>query len=127
MIYDPILHDRDTVAQANRLVEIVGDEDNGLVQHFLETQKLVLHFAANQRIEGREGLVEEPDLRLHGERAPNAHALTLAAGELSRIVVLTPFEADNLDDFAGALVAGLFIDALDFKRKSDILQHRTVR
>ena len=34
------------------------------LQHALQPHQLVLHLAADQRIERREGLVEKPDLRL---------------------------------------------------------------
>ena len=50
----------------------------------LQAEELVLHLAPDQRIERREGLVEEPQLRLDGERAGDADALLLAAGQLAR-------------------------------------------
>ena len=42
-----ILHDGDAVAQLEGLVEVVRDENDGLVQLFLEPQQLVLHLAAD--------------------------------------------------------------------------------
>ena len=63
----------------------MGDEDDGLVQHALQPHQLVLHLAADQRIERRERLVEEPDLRLDRQAAGDADALLLAAGQLARI------------------------------------------
>ena len=45
-----IAHDRHAVSDAQRLLKIMGDKDNGFMQHGLNTQKLILHFPANQRI-----------------------------------------------------------------------------
>ena len=58
------------------------------LQHALQPQELVLHLAADQRIERRERLVEEPDLRLDREDAGDADALLLAAGQFARIEAL---------------------------------------
>src|SRR3546814_3992171 len=82
----------------------MGDEDDGLAQHRLQAQELVLHLAADQRVERRERLVEEPDLRLHRQRAGDADALLLAARQLARIVGLAALEADQLDHLAGPRV-----------------------
>src|SRR3546814_5279226 len=105
----------------------MGEEDDGLAQHRLQAQELVLHLAADQRVERREGLVEEPDLRLHRQRAGDADALLLAAGQLARIIGLAALEADQLDDLAGARLAGGTADTLHLQRKADVLQPREMR
>jgi hypothetical protein len=71
----------------------------------LQAHELVLHLAADQRVERRERLVEEPELRLDGERAGDADALLLAAGQLARIVGLAALQPDQLDHLAGPLLA----------------------
>src|SRR3546814_17489905 len=81
-----VLHDGDAVGQADRFVEVVGDEDDGFAQHRLQAQELVLHLAADQRVERRERLVEEPDLRPHRQRAGDADEMLLAARQTARIV-----------------------------------------
>ncbi len=55
-----------------------------LLQHRLQAHELVLHLAPDQRIERRERLVEEPQFRLHRQRAGDADPLLLAARELAR-------------------------------------------
>ena len=40
-----VLHDRNAVGEPDRLVEVVSDEHDGLVQHRLQAQELVLHAA----------------------------------------------------------------------------------
>ena len=81
------LHDRDAAADLERLVEVVADEEDGPLHGALNCQQLVLQALADQRIEGRVGLVHEQDLGIGGEGAGEAHALLHAAGELVRMVV----------------------------------------
>ena len=73
-----VLHDGDAVGEPDRLVEIMGDEDDGLVQRALQADELGLHFAPDQRIERGKGLVEEPDLGL--DREASARCRRAAAG-----------------------------------------------
>src|SRR3546814_12392222 len=105
----------------------MGDEDDGLAQHRLQAQELVLHLAADQRIERREGLVEEPDLRLHRQRASDADALLLASGQLARILGLAALENAQLDDIAGSRLAGGPADTLHLPLKADARQPRDKR
>ena len=105
----------------------MGDEDDGLLQHRLQAQELVLHLAPDQRIERGERLVEEPDLRVDGERAGDADALLLAAGELVRQIVLAALEPDQLDHLAGARLALFPRHALDLERKGDVVEHGEMR
>ena len=83
----PALHDGDAVAELQRLVEVVADEDDGLVELLLEIEKLVLELVADQRIERRERLVHEQDVGVGGEGARQADALLHAAGKLVRVLV----------------------------------------
>ena len=48
---DAVLHDGDAVADADRLVEVVGDEDGRLAEVLGELAELVLQLAADQRVE----------------------------------------------------------------------------
>ena len=55
-------------------------------------------------------------------RLRDPDALLLAAGQLARIIALAPFEADQLDEFAGPGFAGPAGDPLDLERKRDIAE-----
>ncbi|GAE71558.1 hypothetical protein JCM18916_905 [Cutibacterium acnes JCM 18916] len=41
------------IAQVHGLIEVVGNEDDGLIESALQLEKLILHFATNKRIKGR--------------------------------------------------------------------------
>src|SRR5699024_11891314 len=49
-LHDPArAHHRDAVAEAHGLVEVVGDEDDGLTELLLKVDELALHLAPDQR------------------------------------------------------------------------------
>ena len=77
-----VAHDRDAVAEPKRLGQVVRDEDHRLAGLVLEADHLVLHVAADERVERAERLVVEHHLRLDGERARETDALLHPAREL---------------------------------------------
>ena len=78
------VEDGDPVGEAERLGEVVRDEQDGGRQRPLPRQELALDGAARDRIERAEGLVHEHQRRVRGERPGHADALALAARELAR-------------------------------------------
>ena len=103
------LHDRDRVADLERLVEIVADEDDGLVQPLLQLEQIVLQLVADQRVEGGERLVHQQDVGVGGEGAGEPDALLHAAGELVRELagpLLEVHQRQLLHDDAVALGLG---------------------
>ena len=78
---------RDLVAELDRLVDVVGDEHDGLAQFALQPQDLGLQLLADHGVDGAERLVHQQDRRIGGKRAGHADALLLAARQLRRIAV----------------------------------------
>ena len=64
--------------------EIVGDEHIGEAELLLQPAQKLQHFLGDQRIERGGRLVADDEIGLGGERAGDADALLLAAGELAR-------------------------------------------
>ncbi len=95
-----VAHDRDPVAEPERLGEVVRDEDHRLADLLLEPHDLVLHVAADERVERAERLVVEHHLRVDGERARDADALLHAARELVGELVGDVLEPDEREDLA---------------------------
>ena len=86
-LHEPaVAHDRDPVAETQRLGQVVGDEHHRLVDLAAQADDLVLHVAADQRIERRERLVEQQDVGIGGQGPGEADALLLPATELMRAV-----------------------------------------
>ena len=99
-----LLEDRDAVAHLDRLVDVVGDEEDRLLHLGLEAQELVLEALAVDGVDRAERLVHQHHAGVRGERARDAHPLLLTAGELRRIAVaklgVEADEADQLVDRA---------------------------
>ena len=69
----------DSVAQLHGFVEVVANEDDGLLEILLQAEQLVLQLVADERIERGKGLVHQQDVGVGGEGAGEAHALLHAA------------------------------------------------
>ena len=101
-----LAHDRDPVAHLDRLVDVVGDEEDGLADLGLEAQELVLQALAVDRVDRAEGLVHQHHQGVRGERPRHPDPLLLAAGELRRVAVgEVGVEADQLEQLGGARAA----------------------
>jgi hypothetical protein len=122
-----VLHDADAVAQTYGLIEVVGNEDDGLSEQLLKPQEFVLHLVTDERVERRKGLIEKPDVGRDHERAGDADALLLATRELAREIGFTVFEADKPDHFPGARFAFLAGRTAHFKGKRHIGEHVAMR
>ena len=92
------MQDRDPVAHLDRLVDVVGDEEDRLAQLGLQPQELVLQALAVDRVDGAERLVHQHHPRVGGERPRDPDPLLLATGELGRVAVAElRVEADQLE------------------------------
>ena len=101
------LHDRDEVAHLDRLVDVVGDEQDRLGEVLLEAEELVLESLPDDRVDRTERLVHEHDRRVGGQGTGHADALPLAAGELARVAIAIArrVEADEAEQLLRPLAA----------------------
>src|SRR5207248_7324694 len=83
-------HHRDPVRERERFVLVVRDVDERHPEALLERAELPPQRLAQLRVEVRERLVEEEDLRLDDERARHGDALLLSARQLIRLPVTKP-------------------------------------
>ena len=90
-------HHDDAVAEEDRLLDVVGDEQHGLALPLPDPEQEFLHERTGLVVERAEGLVEEQDGRIVGERPGDRGALLHAARELLRIVLLEAAQSDLLD------------------------------
>ena len=122
----PCLHHRDEVAHLDRLVDVVGDEQDRLREVLLEAQELVLEAFADDRVDGPEGLVHEHDRRVHRQGSGHADALALAATQLRRVAVavLRGIEPDEREQLIGALSLAVLRPADQARDGRDVLADR---
>ena len=71
--------DCDAVAHRDRLVDVVGDEDDRLRHLVVQAAELLLEAGARDRVEGAEGLVHQEHRRIGCEGTGEPDALALAA------------------------------------------------
>jgi hypothetical protein len=118
----------DAVGEKHRLVDLMGDEQRGSLGAREDLQQFHLHEFARLRVERRERLVEQQELRLHRERARDIDALAHAAGELVRIVLGKAAQPDELDQRARPLPAlGLGEPTLQVEAVGHVLDDRAPR
>src|SRR6267143_5052582 len=92
--------DDDAVAEEYRLLDVVGDEDDGLARALPELDELFLHGLARLRIEGAEGLVHQQDFGIDRQHARKRHALLHSARQLGGVVVAEVAELHHLQVLA---------------------------
>src|SRR2546427_753424 len=104
-LLDPAVpHHRDAVGDRERLLLIVGDVEGRDPEVLLDPADLAAKTEPDLRVERRERLVEQEDLRAAGERAGERDPLLLAARELVRVAALETTEARQRDHLGDALV-----------------------
>ena len=84
--------------------QVVGDEQISGSVLLLQVLQQVQDLGLDGNVQGGNRLVADDELRAQDERASDADALTLTAGELVRVAVDAPgIEADNVKQLANAL------------------------
>ncbi len=122
-----VAHDRDPVAEPQRLRQVVRNEKHRLSGLDLQAADLVLHVAADQRVERAERLVVEHHLRVDGESAGETDALLHTARELVRELVRAVLEADELQHLGCSRQPLRLGDALHLEPERDVVDHAPVR
>ena len=93
----PVVHHRDRLGDLHRLLLVVRDDHGRRVRLVVQAPQPDAQLLAHACVERAERLVEQQHLRVDRERAGEAHALPLAAGELRRVAVGEAFELDELE------------------------------
>ena len=107
------VHDRDPVRYLPDHGQVVRDEDEGEVEVVLEAAQQVEDLRLDRDVERGHRLVADDQLRLQRERARDADALPLSAGELVRVAVVVLRREPNAREqltHAGARVLRRMVD-----------------
>ncbi len=122
-----LVHDGDAVGDAHRLVLVVRHENGGETERPLQALDLDLHVETQVAVEGGEGLVEQQDRGLDGERPRERHPLLLAARELARQAILEAPELDRLEEARDPCLDLGATDTAGAQAVGHVLRHRHVR
>src|SRR5581483_11324535 len=120
-------HDHHPVRQRDRLLEVMGDEHNGLAVGGPELEKLVLHELAGLDVERGERLVHQDELRVEDERLRERDALSHPARELMRIAVAETAEAHALQPILRPLERLLPFDAAELEAGGHVGDRKSTR
>ena len=101
----------------------MSDEQHCFLRLRPDLQQLLLHGFAGLRVERRERLVHQQDLRIHHQRACKVHALLHAARQLVGIVVLEAGKADHRDEMRRAFLGLAPADIEAFQPVEDVVEH----
>src|SRR5713226_9415058 len=93
--------DEHAVAQRDRFLEVVSDEDHRRRGRRPQAQQLVLHQRSRLDVKGAERLVHQQDARAVDEALRQGYALAHAARQLVRIAVFEPGESYSGNPITG--------------------------
>ncbi|SBV35188.1 conserved hypothetical protein [uncultured Stenotrophomonas sp.] len=122
-----IFHQHDAVTDLQRLVQVMGDEHDGLLHLALQRRQFLLHVTADQWIERAECLVHQQDVGLHRQCAGQPHALLHAAAELRGQGIFPALQAHQLQRLHGARATLGRVHALHFQPVCRVLGDGTAR
>ena len=127
LLEPPLVHDRDAVAHRHRLDLVVGDVDRRRPDLLLQLLDLAAGLHAQLGVEVGERLVHQEHLRVAHQRAPERHALLLAAGELARLAVQQPVELDRGGGAAHTRVDLRLVRLAPPQREGEVVVDRHLR
>ena len=113
-----------------RLVLVVGHEEERRAQLGVDPQQLLPHLVADVAVERGHRLVEEQHPRAADQRPGDGDALLLPAGQLAGLALLEAGEADELEHLPHAAVdLGLrgSVAAVGRQPEGDVVEHGQVR
>ena len=121
-------HEHDAVAQDDRLLDVVGDEDHRLAQPAVQVCELALEPLPADGVECPEGLVHEQHRRIGCQSSGDPDALRLASGELARpfFRVHGRIEPHELEQFGDPLLDPGCVPAQEPGDGGDVPSHRHV-
>ena len=118
---------QDAVADLHRLVDVMSDEDGGLVALLDQADELGTQVAGRHLVERGERLVAQQDVRLDGERPGDRDALAHAAGERVRIVVLVAGQPEPRQPAARQRLGFLAVGVEDFQAEQHVVERGAPR
>src|SRR4030095_10618106 len=94
----PFVHQDHPISHFQGFFLIVSDKDAGNFQLVVKTPEPLAQLFSNFRVEGTEGLVQNPPVGLPRQRAGQGASLALAAGELRWQAVTEPVQLHELQE-----------------------------
>src|SRR2546429_9762169 len=113
-------HHIDDIAQEDRLVDVVGNEEHRLAVALPNVGEQLLHDLPSLRVQGTEGLVHEQRLRIAGQSAGDRGALLHATRQRLGISIRKAVELHQVDQLSRGLATLRRRDLLDLRPEFDV-------
>ena len=100
-----LAENHDAIAQQNRFLNVVRNDEHGAGGHFLvlpQLQQFAAEVLGRQNIQGREWFIHEQHFRLHHQGTGEADALFHAARQFFRIGALEAVQANRIEHLEAA-------------------------
>ena len=119
------IHDHHPVAEMLHHAKVMADEQVSQPQIFPQVHEQVQHLRLDRNVQRRDRLVTHNEIGLNGQRAGDADALALPAGELVRIALLVGrVEPHTLHRHCNVIIHLAALDeAVEQRRLADDLRH----
>ncbi len=114
--------DDDAVGEEDRLVDVVGDQDDAVLFAIPQGQQPGLQRDAVEGVQRTERLVQQEQPALGEHRTEECHALAHAARELGRISILEPGQAELREAVPCRLAGPPLRDAMNFQGEGGVIQ-----
>ena len=121
LLQHALMHDDDAVGEAHRLDLVVGDVDGGRALLQVQALDLGAHLLAQLGVERADRLVHQHRLGPAHQRAPDRHALHVAARQRRRLLAEQMRDLERIGDAAHFAVDVGAVLARGFQRKGDVL------
>jgi hypothetical protein len=121
------VHHGDAVAERHRLDLVVRDVDRRRRPQLVDLPQFGSQLCPELRVQVRQRLVEQEDLRAPGQRATHRDPLSLSAGQLCRLAVHELIEREQLAHLAHALADDLLVHLPLSQPERQVLRDRLVR
>ena len=120
--------DGDPITEGCRFLDVVGHEDDGLLEPGLQVDELLLEALPGHGVDGAEGLVHEQHRRIPAECPSHPDALALAAGQLvgESTPVASGVETDQLEQLTNPGVHPGLVPPEEAGDGGDVVGHAPV-
>ena len=123
----PGLHDDDAVGHGHGLLAVMRHVDGREAEPVLQRLDLVAQLHAHLGVEVGQGLVEQEEQRIDGERPAEGDALALSAREIGDLAVFETGQPQELQHLGHAPAHRLALDAAQAQPVADVAEHGHVR
>jgi hypothetical protein len=123
----PLRQQIDRIRQADRLFQIVGDQQHGDPVAFDQLRDVADNPGADDRVERGEGLVHQQQLRGQRQHLGQRDALALAAAQMTREAAAEPGETEPVEPELGVGQRPMPRPAAKTEAERDIVARRLPR